>query len=113
MKTFLLYLSIALVGVGLTVAISEQVTPLEGKVYARSQAYNESMAGDIKEGDVPRMPSCAETIELKYQGEMVTTITFICTDGAARAAYVASLIDERTWHIDTVDDRIRLERRIN
>jgi hypothetical protein len=110
MKTFLLYLTIALVGVGLTVLISNKVTPLQGKVYANSQAYNESMADAIEDGEVPPMPTCAETIELKHKDEAVIAISFICTNAAARSSYQAFINEEYAWTIAVVDDRVRMER---
>ncbi len=109
MKTFILYLTIALVGVGLTVLISNKVTPLEGKVYANSTTYNESMQSAIEAGEVPEMPACAETIELRRQGEVVTGITFICADQAARDAYISFINEEYAWNIAAIDDRIHME----
>lgn len=111
MKTFIIYLTIALVGVGLTVLISERVKPLEGKVYADSRTYNESMRSAIEDGEVPAMPQCAETIELKEQNEIVTVINFICTNPAARDSYITFIEQEYAWDISAVDeDRVRLER---
>lgn len=110
MKTFIIYLTIALVGVGLTVLISERVKPLEGQVYADSRTYNESMRQAIEDGDVPEMPACAETIQMKEQEETVIAIHFICADVAARDAYIAFIKREYAWDITAVDDdRVRLE----
>jgi len=110
MKNLIIYLTIALVGVGLTVLISEQVKPLEGKVYANSVSYNESMRQEIEDGDVPEMPTCAETIQLKQNGDTVISLNFICADEKARATYIAYIQQEYAWDITVVgDDRVRLE----
>lgn len=110
MKTFILYLTIALVGVGLAVAISSRVAPIEGKTFATSAAYNEAMGDAISAGDVPAMPPCAETIELKSKENVVTSISFICMDRTAQSDYVAFINEEYAWNINATEDRIRMER---
>lgn len=110
MKTFILYLTIALVGVGLAAAISAKVTPIKGKTFANSAAYNDSMKDAIAAGDVPAMPPCAETIEIKSKEDVVTSIAFICIDRTAQSDYIAFINDEYAWNISATEDRIRMDR---
>jgi hypothetical protein len=110
MQKVILYLTIALVGVGLAVFISEKVAPIEGKAFATSAAYNQAMKEAIEAGDVPEMPACAETMELRREEDMVTGLSFICTDEAAREQYIAFIHEEYAWDIAADNDRVRMAR---
>jgi hypothetical protein len=111
MQKALLYLTIALVGVGLMVLVSEYAEAPADTVYTDAASYNGELAQAIEAGDVPEVPSCAKTIEVVRAGERIDAIEFICEDGAMREGYVAFIREEYAWDIATVgDDRVKLAR---
>lgn len=112
MQKAFIYLTVALVGVGLMVLVSEYVIPAaSGTVYKDAAAYNEALRAEIDAGAVPDMPSCAESISLSKDGDVTTAIDFICTDPAQRDTYIAYINEEYAWDIGVMDDdRVALRR---
>lgn len=111
MQKVLIYLTVALVGVGLMVVVSEYAEAPTDQVYGDALAYNKELVILIEAGDVPEMPSCAKTISIVKTDERIDQIKFICDDSAMRDQYVAFIREEYAWDIATIgDDRVTLAR---
>ncbi len=111
MQKAILYLTIALVGVGLMIVVSEYAEAPTDAVFKDASDYNTTLAPAIEAGEVPEMPACAKTIEVARVDERIDAIEFICDDSATRDAYVAFIEEEYAWNIATVgDDRLKLAR---
>ncbi len=111
MQKVLIYLTIALVGVGLMVVVSEYAEAPTDRIYTDAMTYNSELATLIEAGDVPEVPSCAKSISIIKTDERIDQIKFICGDSAMRDRYVAFIREEYAWDIATIgDDRVTLAR---
>jgi len=111
MQKVIWYLTIALVGVGLMVLISEYAIPPEEKFFADEASFNKELKAEIEAEDVPPLPPCAQTIELTRTEEgRVDAIDFICTSEADRTAFDALIFTDYAWEVGKVEEGADVER---
>lgn len=100
MKKLIPYLTIALVGVGLMILVTEFKEPLPEKFFKDAEAFNKAFEAEIKDEDMPPLPPCAQTIAIERTGNRVDAINFICEDVSARETFRQVVLVGYPWEVE-------------